>query len=185
MSVPPAHDHARSTPVTTPTIAAVATAVPDYTLEREDVKTYIRRVFQLDERRLDAMMTVIDNARIDKRQSIVPVDYIVTPRTLTQKSVEYQDHAVRLGREATERCLSRAGVSACDVDMIITVSCTGFMIPSLDAYLINDMGFRPDVRRLPITELGCAAARGYGSRDRECNARRRDEAARPADRARR
>jgi alkylresorcinol/alkylpyrone synthase len=31
------------------------------------------------------------------------------------------------------------------------------MIPSLDAHLINRMGFRCDVRRLPITELGCAA----------------------------
>ena len=41
--------------------------------------------------------------------------------------------------------------------MIITVSCTGFMIPSLDAHLINLMGFRPDVRRMPLTELGCAA----------------------------
>jgi alkylresorcinol/alkylpyrone synthase len=41
--------------------------------------------------------------------------------------------------------------------MIMTVSCTGFMIPSLDAHLIELMGFRPDVRRLPLTELGCAA----------------------------
>ena len=41
--------------------------------------------------------------------------------------------------------------------MIITVSCTGFMIPSVDAYLSPEMGFRPNVRRLPITELGCAA----------------------------
>jgi alkylresorcinol/alkylpyrone synthase len=31
------------------------------------------------------------------------------------------------------------------------------MIPSLDAHLINLMGFRSDVRRLPLTELGCAA----------------------------
>jgi alkylresorcinol/alkylpyrone synthase len=44
-----------------------------------------------------------------------------------------------------------------DIDLIITVSCTGFMIPSLDAHLINLMGFRPNVRRLPMTELGCAA----------------------------
>ena len=44
-----------------------------------------------------------------------------------------------------------------DVDLLITVSCTGVMIPSLDAYLAQEMGFRPDVRRLPITELGCAA----------------------------
>jgi alkylresorcinol/alkylpyrone synthase len=31
------------------------------------------------------------------------------------------------------------------------------MIPSLDAYLAQDLGFRPDVRRLPITGLGCGA----------------------------
>ncbi len=64
---------------------------------------------------------------------------------------------MRLGRQAAEACLATAGMTPTDVDMIITVSCTGFMIPSLDAHLINLMGFRPDVRRLPITELGCAA----------------------------
>jgi alkylresorcinol/alkylpyrone synthase len=31
------------------------------------------------------------------------------------------------------------------------------MIPSLDAHLINLMGFRSNVRRMPFTELGCAA----------------------------
>jgi alkylresorcinol/alkylpyrone synthase len=44
-----------------------------------------------------------------------------------------------------------------EIDLIITVSCTGFMIPSLDAHLINRMGFRSNVRRMPFTELGCAA----------------------------
>jgi alkylresorcinol/alkylpyrone synthase len=140
-----------------PTIAATATATPAYTLEREDVKTYIGKVFNLDNRRLTAIMTVIDNAQVHQRRAIFPVDYIVEPRTLAQKSVEYQEHAIRLGREAAEACLTTAHMSPGDVDMIITVSCTGFMIPSLDAHLINLMGFRSDVRRLPITELGCAA----------------------------
>jgi alkylresorcinol/alkylpyrone synthase len=143
--------------VTPPTIAATGTAVPSHTLDRDAVKTYIGRVFSLDERRLEAMMTIIDNAQVETRRSILPVDDIVAPRTVTQKSVEYQEHAVRLGRDAAERCLTAAGISPRDVDMIITVSCTGFMIPTLDAHLINAMGFRSDVRRLPITELGCAA----------------------------
>ena len=43
------------------------------------------------------------------------------------------------------------------MDYIITVSCTGIMSPSLDAYLINDLGLRRDVTRLPVTEMGCAA----------------------------
>src|ERR1019366_3115484 len=139
------------------TIAATATAIPPYVLTREDVKTYMRKVFDLDERRLDAMMTVIDNAQVHQRYSIVPIDYLVEPRPLTQTSREYQEHAVRLGRQAAEACLANAGMTPPDIDMIITVSCTGFMIPSLDAHLINLMGFRPDVRRMPLTELGCAA----------------------------
>src|SRR6266511_4110210 len=53
--------------------------------------------------------------------------------------------------------VATARMTAHDIDMIITVSCTGFMIPSLDAHLINLMGFRSDVRRMPLTELGCAA----------------------------
>jgi alkylresorcinol/alkylpyrone synthase len=53
--------------------------------------------------------------------------------------------------------LQRAGLRPDEVDLIITVSCTGFMIPSLDAHLINLMGFRSNVRRMPFTELGCAA----------------------------
>jgi alkylresorcinol/alkylpyrone synthase len=54
-----------------------------------------------------------------------------------------------------------------DIDLIITVSCTGFMIPSLDAHLINLMGFRSNVRRLPMTELGCVAGAMALARARE------------------
>ena len=54
-----------------------------------------------------------------------------------------------------------------EIDLIITVSCTGVMIPSLDAHLVNAMGFRSNVRRLPITELGCAAGASAIARGRD------------------
>jgi alkylresorcinol/alkylpyrone synthase len=139
------------------TIAATAIAVPPHVLTSDDVKTYIGKVFDLEERRLDAMMAVIDNAQVFKRHAIFSLDDIVRPRSLEQTSAEYRDHAVVLGREVASACLAKAGMVPVDVDMIITVSCTGFMIPSLDAHLINLMGFRSDVCRLPLTELGCAA----------------------------
>src|SRR5579872_3894262 len=139
------------------TIAATATAVPPHVLSRDDVKTYMRKVFDVGERRLDAMMIVIDNAKVLTRHSIFPVEYIVEPRSLAQKSRDYQEHAVRLGQRVAETCLTNARMTPRDIDMIITVSCTGFMIPSLDAHLIHLMGFRSNVRRMPLTELGCAA----------------------------
>ncbi len=140
-----------------PTIAATATALPPYTITRDDVKVCLGRVFDIPERRLEAMMSIVDNAQVHKRHAIFPLDYTIQPRSLSQTNDEYIEHAVKLGREAAEKCLERAGLKADEIDMIITVSCTGFMIPSLDAHLINLMGFRSNIRRMPFTELGCAA----------------------------
>ena len=138
-------------------IAATATALPPHTITRDDVKYYMGRVFDIPERRLEAMMSIVDNAQVHKRHSIFPIEYTVEPRALYQTNQEYIEHAVKLGQEAAEKCLQRAGLRPDEVDLIITVSCTGFMIPSLDAHLINLMGFRSNVRRMPFTELGCAA----------------------------
>ena len=139
------------------TIAGTATSVPPHLLTRELVKDRIKDVFSLDGLRLAAIRSVIDNSQIDQRHSVFPVDYIVEPRSLARINAEYREKAVELGVEVTSRALLQAEMSPQDVDMIITVSCTGVMIPSLDAYIAQELGFRPDVRRLPITELGCAA----------------------------
>src|SRR6266576_5410532 len=138
-------------------VVATATAVPPHTITREDVKYYMGRVFDIPERRLEAMMSIVDNAQVHSRHVLFPIDYTVEPRSLEKTNQEYMQHAIELGQRAAEECLKRAGMTAQDIDLIITVSCTGFMIPSLDAYLINRMGFRSDVRRMPFTELGCAA----------------------------
>jgi alkylresorcinol/alkylpyrone synthase len=139
------------------TIAATATALPPHEITRDDVKRYFGSTFAIDERRLNAMMAIVDNAQVRRRFFIHPVDYIIEPRPLATLTREYQEHSIRLGQEVAEAALAKAGLSPSDVDLIITTSCTGFMIPSLDAHLINRMGFRSDVRRIPITELGCAA----------------------------
>src|SRR5215475_11611351 len=140
-----------------PVILATATAVPEHLITRDDVKYYMGRVFDIPERKLEAMMSIVDNAQVLKRHSIFPITYTVEPRALQKTNNEYIEHAIKLGHEAAKKCLERAHLRADEIDLIITVSCTGFMIPSLDAHLINMMGFRSDVRRMPFTELGCAA----------------------------
>src|SRR5580704_4217119 len=139
------------------TIAGTATAVPPHVLSREIVKNGIGGVFALDGARLDAICEVIDNSAIDQRYSVFPTEYTIEPRPLAKINAEYQEKAVELGLQVTDRALGQAGMTPTDVDLLVTVSCTGVMIPSLDAHIATIMGFRSDVRRLPITELGCAA----------------------------
>src|SRR5246127_6023425 len=109
-------------------IVATATAVPPHTITRDDVKYYMGRVFEIPERRLEAMMSIVDNAQVHQRHVIFPIDYTVEPRSLEKTNQEYMDHAIQLGQRAAEECLERAGLRAEEIDLIITVSCTGFMI---------------------------------------------------------
>ncbi len=139
------------------TIAGTSTVVPPHLLTRETVKERIGEVFSLLGKRLEAIREVLDNSRIDQRYSVYPVDHIIEPRPLGQINAEYREKAVELGLEAARKALKASGMLPTDIDLLITVSCTGVMIPSLDAYIAQEMGFRSDVRRLPITELGCAA----------------------------
>jgi alkylresorcinol/alkylpyrone synthase len=145
------------------TIAGTATAVPPHVMSREVVKNAIGGVFGLEGAKLDALREVIDNSAIDQRYSVFPPEYTIEPRPLARINAEYQEKSVELGLQVADRALAQAGMTPTDVDMLITVSCTGVMIPSLDAHIATIMKFRPDVRRLPITELGCAAgAAGLG-----------------------
>jgi alkylresorcinol/alkylpyrone synthase len=148
------------------TIAATATAVPPFRIGRDEVKRYLQSTFSLNDARLEAMLAIVDNSQVRQRYCIHPTETIIRQRGLDEVNREYADHAVRLGAQVVEDSLARAGMSAQDVDLLITVSCTGVMIPSLDAHLANRFGFRSNVRRLPITELGCAAgaaALGYAA----------------------
>jgi len=138
-------------------IASTATAVPEHVISREFVEEHIGRVFSLSGRRLEAVLEIVEHSEIDRRYSIFPVEYLIEPRPLEQISREYRDHSLCLGRRVAQQALDRAGIAPQEVDLIVTVSCTGFMIPSLDAYLAPELGLRANVRRLPVTELGCAA----------------------------
>jgi len=139
------------------TLLSVATAVPGVVVTSQDVKDYFPKAFELDARRLAVMCAVMDNAQVHRRHMLFPLDYTIQPRSLEQISCEYKTHSIQLGRRVAEDALAAAHLAPQDIDLIITVSCTGVMIPSLDAHLMNAMSFRSGTRRLPITELGCAA----------------------------
>ncbi len=72
-----------------------------------------------------------------------------------ERNAIYAREMIILGEKVLKKALNKANWQPETIDFIITVSCTGIMIPSLDAYLINKLGLKQDIVRLPVTEMGC------------------------------
>ena len=139
-----------------PAIVATATAVPPHGATQEEVKDRLRALLPLESRRLEAALSLFDHTAVERRRSVYPIGDFGRPRSLGESMALYRSHAIALGRDVAARALAAADTRADEIDLIVTVSCTGILIPSLDVYLVDELGFRRDVRRLPITELGCA-----------------------------
>ena len=129
---------------------AIATALPEHRLEAADALRRLRRFWP----RLDRLEEA--EAALGVRYTCEPLEQLVRHRGLTEVRDAYLRHARRLAENAARSALEQADMRGADVDLIITVSCTGYVVPSLDVHLAATLGFRPDVIRLPITELGCS-----------------------------
>jgi alkylresorcinol/alkylpyrone synthase len=106
---------------------------------------------------VERAVQVFLNSGVDQRYSVMPIEELAIERSFGDKNRLYMEHAQAIGTHTLQKLFRESAIDPQEVDLFITTSCTGFMIPSLDAYLMNRFPFRHDVKRLPITELGCAA----------------------------
>jgi alkylresorcinol/alkylpyrone synthase len=139
-------------------IETVATQNPEYFKETKDIIPFVETwLADEDERFQRKVIKIFEGAQVDRRYSIMNPEEVFISTSFEDKNKIYVREAKKLGKKVLEKALKLADWSPDSLDYIITVSCTGIMIPSLDAYLINDLELRQDIIRLPVTEMGCAA----------------------------
>jgi alkylresorcinol/alkylpyrone synthase len=102
------------------------------------------------------LLSVFDNTGIQTRYSCVPIDWYSEPHGWKERTDLYLSNSVDLLEKAARDCLDEAGLQPEDIDAIVVASTTGIATPSLDALLIERMGLRRDIIRLPIFGFGCA-----------------------------
>ncbi len=105
---------------------------------------------------IDRLLPIFENTGIARRYSCVPIDWYIEPHGWKDRTQLYVNNALALLEEVARACLNEAGLDIAEIDAIVTVSTTGIATPSLDALLIERMGLRRTVQRLPIFGLGCA-----------------------------
>lgn len=139
-----------------PTLCRPALVLPEHRLSQEQ-SLAIASSFLEDKLQRELIQQVIRNSAVEERACVISYDEIFKPKGFGSRNAVYTKKVLPLAEQAVQIALDHAQVSASEIDLIIVTSCTGILIPSLDAYLINTMSFRQNVRRLPISQLGCAA----------------------------
>ncbi|HEV8441575.1 MAG TPA: type III polyketide synthase [Methylomirabilota bacterium] len=135
--------------MSTPKIVASATAVPPY---RWDQDTLLRMAGYEGQR-----AGFFANSQIEGRYLYMDPDTFTPDESVDQLSDRFRRGAIEIGAEAVRRALGRAGWTAGDVDFLATTTCTGRLCPSLDAHLIQELGFKPSIQRVHVGDTGCAS----------------------------
>lgn len=149
-------------------ILNIATAVPEFKIEKEDFTRFYLQSFNPDEtKQLTKKMNFLaSKTKINARYSCVP-DYKGNECELytngdfkpsVEKRMElYKNKALSLASKAIDKLMRQTTIQPRDFTHLITVSCTGLMAPGLELMLAEQYGLE-HTEKSAVNFLGCYAA---------------------------
>lgn len=159
-----------------PHILSIGTSNPPYEIGQNEAMAFARELFKHDYKDIDRLLTVFQTGQIERRFFSAPLTWFSKPRGFQEKNDLYCQIALDIGSQAIARCLNNNSffsepVPAKEIDAFIFITSTGLSTPSLDATIMNRMGFARHTRRIPIWGLGCAGGTaGLARADDFCRA---------------
>lgn len=139
-------------------ILGTSILIPDYHYPTEDIVAMAteRWLNNLDDLTRRKALKIFKGSEISSRSSVVPLDIVFGDLSFEETNNIYKEKMIEMGTKVLSEALTKLDMQPDEIDCLITTSCTGFMIPSVDAYMVNNLNMRQDIIRLPVTEMGCA-----------------------------
>ena len=137
-------------------LLSLATAVPEHELRTEEVMVEATKIFGGRQADFDRMMPVYANTGINMRYSACSYDWFREEQGWPERSQAFVMGASRIFGEVSALALKQAGLEASDIDTVVMISSTGIATPTIEARVMSELGFRDDVKRVPVFGLGCA-----------------------------
>ena len=140
-----------------PRIRTVARALPSHFADQETLIAALRDEWAAKHFNVERLEELHRAVGVGGRHLAVPLAQYRELTTFRARNDAWTVAALDLGAQAASAALDAAGLAATDIDHLCFVTVTGLATPSIDARLVNRLGFRPDVTRTPIFGLGCVA----------------------------
>jgi alkylresorcinol/alkylpyrone synthase len=137
-------------------IGGIGTAVPKNICDQSSVRAVVEKMFGERVENLDRLLRVFDHLHIEQRHFVREPDWYGKEHGLGAANDIFIEAALALSVEAAREALARSEGCADDFAGIVVANTTGVMTPSLDAYLVQELGLPMTVARVPLFGLGCA-----------------------------
>lgn len=140
-----------------PLVLSVATAEPPHTRSTAELLPLIGLWLANEPARFrEKVVRLFQYSGVERRSSIFEVEEVFSDLSFARRNELYFERLLPLAETALRAAAERAGIPLREFDALVTTSCTGICIPGLDATLINRLGLRRDILRLPVFQMGCA-----------------------------
>jgi alkylresorcinol/alkylpyrone synthase len=141
-----------------PSIVGVSTAFPsNYYTQPELLQAVLALSGErkgLDVARMKKLFAAVG---VEGRHLALPVARYAELRGFGERNAEWLRAGLELGERAVRECLALGGLAANEVELFASSTVTGIAVPSIEARLMNRLGFAADCRRIPLFGLGCVA----------------------------
>jgi alkylresorcinol/alkylpyrone synthase len=138
-------------------IASVGTALPPHRYEQDDLIRAFTRLWSQQHHNPARVEQLHRAVQVGGRNLALPMEAYEALQGFGDANDAFIRVGLDLAEAAVREALDRAGLAPTDVDLIVFTTVTGVAAPSLDARLVNRLGLRTDVKRLPLFGLGCVA----------------------------
>jgi polyketide synthase Type III len=135
-------------------IVSVGSAFPDPSYSQEDIGALLG----LENR---VVKKLLRSPHIQKRHLYLPEKDARTGRLLPESAADlhakFRQGALEIGSRAIRNALDAVSLSTADVDYMLCVTSSGFMVPGLSSLFSRELGFDRKLLRADVVGMGCNA----------------------------
>ncbi len=138
-------------------IAAARGVVAPHRYRQREITEAFARLVTHDSAHRVILERLHANAGVETRYLALPLERYPDLSGFGEANDVFIATALDLGAAAITGALDSCGLAPRDVDLLVSTSVTGIATPSIDARLVERIGLRCDLKRIPIFGLGCVA----------------------------
>ncbi|PSB54841.1 type III polyketide synthase [Chamaesiphon polymorphus] len=158
-----------------PIVESIATGTPQHTVYQTDAAKFVSELYGVGQHQ-ERIEKIYKNTRIETRHLALDlltdevVDFCRQPGNIKQRMDLYAEHAIPLATKVASKALAIATARnrqerptdttkiEDEIGLIVFVTSTGFLAPGVDTKVIEHLGLRRNIARIPVNFMGCAAA---------------------------